>query len=55
MRRLHMFVLMRGSQLEKDQEEWEEQHKDDQDKDEIEDELRGDVVQTPLSQKGSME
>jgi hypothetical protein len=55
-RRLHAFVLRRGSQLEKDQEEWEEQHRDDQDEDESEDEAedesRGDAVQTPLFTEG---
>jgi hypothetical protein len=51
-RRLHVFVLRRGGQLEKDQGEWEKQHKDDQDKEELEEELRGDTVQTLLFTEG---
>jgi hypothetical protein len=51
-RRLCAFVLRRGSQLEKDQEEWEEQHRDNQNKDELEDESRGDMVWTLLFVEG---
>jgi hypothetical protein len=51
-RRLHAFMPRRGSQLEKDQEEWEEQHSDDQDEDKLEDELRGDTVWTLLFVEG---
>jgi hypothetical protein len=51
MRRLHAFVL-RGGQLENDQGEWEKQYKDDQDKEELEEESRGDAVWTLLFTEG---
>jgi len=47
-----VFVPRRGGQLEKDQEEWEKEHKDDQDEEELEEESRGDAVRTPLFAEG---
>jgi hypothetical protein len=52
MRRLHTFILRRGSQLERDQKEWEVQHKDDQDEEESEEQLREDMAQTLLFMEG---
>jgi hypothetical protein len=51
-RRVCTFVPRRGGQLERDQKEWEEQHRDDQDEEELEEEPKGDVVQTPLFAEG---
>jgi hypothetical protein len=47
-----VFVPRRGGQLERDQKEWEEQHRDDQDEEELEEEPKGDAAQTPLFVEG---